>query len=83
MANFVANFVDFVAKIVDFVAKIVDFVAGFRFVPFVPFVAVCGVCGDGHKIRHKSTFGEFRPQNPPHLASLAIVILKMTILCPE
>jgi hypothetical protein len=58
----------------------VDFVAGFR---FVPFVAVCGVCGDGHKIRHKSTFGEFRPQNPPHLASLAIVILKMTILCPE
>jgi hypothetical protein len=60
----------------------VDFVAGFRFVPFVPFVpfvAVCGVCGDGHKIRHKSTFGEFRPQNLPHLASLAIVILKMTI----
>ena len=73
MANFVANFV-------DFVANSVDFVAGFR---FVPFVAVCGVCGDGHKIRHKSTFGEFRPQNPPHLASLAIVILKMTILCPE
>jgi hypothetical protein len=56
--------------VADFVA---NFVAGFG---FVPFVAV-------HKIRHKSTFGEFRPQNPPHLASLAKVILKMTILCPE
>ena len=42
-----------------------------------------GVCGDGHKILHKSTFGEFRPQNPPYLASLATFILKMTILCPE
>jgi hypothetical protein len=73
----VANFVDFVA---DFVSTFVDFVAGFG---FVPFVAVCGVCSEGHKIRHKFTFGEFRPQNPPHLASLAIVILKMTILCPE
>jgi hypothetical protein len=69
-----------VANFVDFVATFVDFVAGFG---FVPVVAVCGVCGDGHKIRHKSIFGEFRPQNPPHLASLAIVILKMTILCPE
>jgi hypothetical protein len=68
---------DFVA---NFVANFVDFVASFG---FVPFVAVCGVCGDGHKIRHKSTFGEFWPQNPPHLTSLAIVILKMTILCPE
>ena len=33
-----------------------NFVAGFG---FVPFVAVCGISGDGHKIRHKSTFGDF------------------------
>jgi len=69
-----------VANFVAFVAGFVDFVAGFG---FVPFVAVCGLRGDGHIILHKSTFGEFRPQNSPHLASLAIFILKMTILCPE
>jgi hypothetical protein len=50
-----------VANFVAFVAGFVDFVAGFG---FVPSVAVSGLRRDGHKIRHKSTFGEFRPQNP-------------------